>query len=57
MTLQSYSNLGVMSYYKHFFWGVVIFKAAKSAVIFKTAVLMQGILINSPIYALDNDTC
>ena len=54
---QSYSKLGVLSYYKHFFWGTAILKAAKSAVIFKSVVLMQGLLINGLIYALDCNAC
>ena len=57
MTVQSYSNLGVLSYYKPFFWSTVILKAAKSAVILKTAVLTQGLLVNSPIYTLDYNAC
>ena len=57
LTAQSYSNLGILSYYKHFFRGIVILKASKSAVIFKTASLMQGILIRSPIYELDYNAC
>ena len=42
---------------KHQVAYTAILKSAKSAVMFKTTVLMQGLLLNGPIYALYYNTC